>query len=278
MRAVSRRLAWVRPLAAITVAALFVVPLYVAFVNVFKPSAEIVASPVSLPWPPTLDNITAVLSRPDRLFWDSLRTSVLLTTVSVVVVLTLSAMLAHYLARQAGAFGRVLLVVLLIGLMLPPQIFLGPITQVLRSLNMMGTIQGLLLFDVGYYMPFAVFVFMGFVRTIPRELEEAAELDGAGPLQAFWRIVFPLLRPARASVLIFLTVWIWNDFLSPLIILGPAEGTTITTGIYRAVGKYITDYGAIFALMFLASVPVLVFYLLMQKHFIKGLTGGSLKG
>ncbi len=104
------------------------------------------------------------------------------------------------------------------------------------------------------------------------ELEDAAAIDGATRTQVFWRIVFPLLRPATASVLIFLGVWIWNDFLDPLIILGPSQGTTITTGIYRAIGQYQADFGTVFALMFLATLPVL------QKHFVKGLTGGATKG
>jgi raffinose/stachyose/melibiose transport system permease protein len=113
---------------------------------------------------------------------------------------------------------------------------------------------------------------------IPRELEEAAAIDGAGRFQIFWKIVFPLLRPATASVMIFLGVWIWNDFLNPLIILGPSKGTTITTGIYRAIGQYQADFGQVFTLMFLATLPVLIFYLALQKDFVKGLTGGATKG
>jgi raffinose/stachyose/melibiose transport system permease protein len=123
-----------------------------------------------------------------------------------------------------------------------------------------------------------VFVFSGFMRSIPVELEEAAAIDGAGRGRVFWRIVFPLLRPATASVLIFLGVWIWNAFLDPLIILGPSQGTTVTTGIYRAIGQYQADFGTVFALMFLATLPVLIFYLALQKHFVKGLTGGATKG
>jgi raffinose/stachyose/melibiose transport system permease protein len=95
---------------------------------------------------------------------------------------------------------------------------------------------------------------------------------------AFWRIVFPLLRPATASVLIFLGVWIWNDFLNPLVILGPSQGTTVTTGIYRSIGQYQADFGSVFALMFLATLPVLIFFLALQKQFVKGLTGGASKG
>jgi raffinose/stachyose/melibiose transport system permease protein len=171
-----------------------------------------------------------------------------------------------------------LTLLLLAGLMIPPQVILIPITDVLRAIGLMGTLKGLVLFNIGYYVPFGVFVFSGFVRTVPIELEEAAAVDGASRSQIFWRIVFPLLRPASASVMIFLAVWIWNDFIDPLIILGPGRGTTVTTGVYRAVGQYQTDFGSVFALMLLATLPMLVFYLSLQRHFVKGLTGGATKG
>ncbi|MGI8335069.1 carbohydrate ABC transporter permease [Actinomadura scrupuli] len=272
------RLPWLRPLVALAIAAVFAVPLYVLCVNVIKPGPKIAGSPAGLPIPPTLDNLSAVLSRPDRLFWVSLTNSVIVTAASIIILTVLSAMLGHYLARARGRAAQLLTVLLLSGLMIPPQVILIPITQVLRAVHLMTTVQGLVLFNVGYYIPFGVFVFTGFVRSIPLELEEAAAIDGAGRMRVFWRIVFPLLRPATASVLIFLGVWIWNDFIDPLVILGPSQGTTVTTGIYRAIGQHQSDFGAVFALMFLATVPVLVFYLALQRHFVKGLTGGATKG
>jgi len=275
---VTGRFAWVRPLVATSLCAVFFVPLYLVLANTFKPGARISASPASPPWPPTLSNIEAVLTRPDHLFWVSLANSVLITSISVVTLTVLSAMLGHYLARSRSPWARGLTLVLLAGLMIPPQVILIPIADVLRAGHLMGTIQGLVLFNVGYYVPFGVFVFSGFIRTVPLELEEAATVDGASPAKVFWRIVFPLLRPASASVLIFLGVWIWNDFIDPLIILGPSRGTTVTTGVYRAVGQYQSDFGSVFALMFLATLPVLAFYLALQRHFVKGLTGGATKG
>jgi raffinose/stachyose/melibiose transport system permease protein len=272
------RLPWLRPAAAILVAALFFLPLYMVLANVIKDGPKISSDPMGLPLPPTVDNLTRVVTRPDGLFWVSLTNSVVITTVSVLVLTVLSAMLGHYLARSRSTWARAATVLLLCGLMIPPQVILLPITQVLDKIGMMTTIQGLVLFNVGYYIPFGVFVFSGFMRQIPRELEEAAAIDGASRFQTFWRIVFPLLRPASASVMIFLGVWIWNDFLNPLIILGPGKGTTITTGIYRAIGQYQSDLGTVFALMFLATMPVLIFYLALQRNFVKGLTGGATKG
>jgi raffinose/stachyose/melibiose transport system permease protein len=275
---VTRRLPWLRPAVAVTVAAIFFLPLYVALVNVFKRGELIAKEPAALPLPPTLDNIVRVLTRSDRLFWVSLTNSVVVTSLSVLVLTVASAMLGHYLARTRRPWVRWVTLLLLAGLMIPPQVILLPVTQVLRSMHLMTSLPGLVLFNVGYYIPFGVFVFSGFMRAIPLELEESAAIDGATRWQVFWRIVFPLLRPATASVLIFLGVWIWNDFLNPLIILGPSAGTTVTTGIYRSIGQYKADFGSVFALMFLATLPVIVFFLALQRHFIKGLTGGATKG
>jgi raffinose/stachyose/melibiose transport system permease protein len=269
---------WLRPTLALLLAAIFFLPLYVAVVNVFKPSDEIIRAPLALPLEPTLANIAGVLTRPDGLFWHGLWNSLVLTGSSIVVTTILAAMTAHYLVRSEAAWGRILIAVMLTGLMIPPAVIMVPLTRILRAVGLMSTLPGAVLVNVGYYLPFAVLVFMGFVRSIPKEIEEAAALDGASKFRTFWQIVFPLMRPASASVLIFLGVWIWNDFLTPLLILGPGTGNTITVGIYRSIGTYQRDFGSVFALMFLATLPVLIFYLLFQKHFIRGLTGGATKG
>ncbi|WP_433304549.1 carbohydrate ABC transporter permease [Actinoplanes sp. CA-030573] len=269
--------AWLRPVVATFVTAIFFLPLYLVLVNVFKPGDKIIGQPAGLPFPATFDNIKQVLNRPDHLFWYGLVNSVEVTAVSIVVLTVLSAMCGYWLARSKGAAAKIMLVVMLAGLMIPPAVIIAPITEVLRSIGQMNSVVGLVLVNVGYYVPFGVFVFAGFVRTIPITIEEAAVIDGASRMRVFWQIVFPLLRPAAASVLIFLGVWIWNDFLNPLIILGPAAGTTVTVGIYRAVGEHQQDYGSVFALMFLATVPILAFYLIFQKYFVKGLTAGASK-
>lgn len=267
-----------RPLAVTALGALFAVPLYVVLANTFKPGGDIAPDPASLPTHPTLGNLRAVVDRPDHLFWASLTNSLLITGLSVVLLTVLSSMLGHYLARTRSRWVRVATLTLLSGLMIPPQVILLPITRVLHVFHLMATVQGLVLFNVGYYVPFGVFVFAGFVRGIPVEMEEAAAIDGARRFTVFWRIVFPLLRPATASAVIFFGVWIWNDFLDPLIILGPGDGITVTTGIYRAIGQYQADYGSVFGLMFLATLPVLILYLTLQRHFVRGLTSGATKG
>ncbi len=222
------RLGWLRPFVSLVLAAIFFLPLYIALVNVFKVSDQVVSAPLALPLPPNLDNLVGVLTRSDGLFWSGVSTALLVPSISIVLTTIVAAMAAHYLARSEAVWGRVLLTVMLTGLMIPPAVIMVPLTRILRALGMMSTLPGAILVNIGYYLPFAVFGFIGFIRTIPRELEEAAALDGASRFRTFWQIVFPLLRPASASVLIFLGVWIWNDFLTPLLILGPGTGNTVT--------------------------------------------------
>lgn len=269
---------FIRPIAGLVVASFFFLPLYLVVVNVFKPGSQILAHPVRPPLPATLDNLRAVLERPDHLFWLGLINSVQITLLSTVGTILLSAMLGHYLARHVGRASRFTLLVLLAGLTIPSAVILASLTQSLRALHLLGTVPGVVVANIAYYLPFGVFVFVGFVKAIPIELEQAAALDGAGPVRTFWQIVFPLMRPATASVFIFVGVWVWNDFLSPLIILGPGAGTTVTVGVYRSIGEHQTDFGSVFAFMFLASLPVIVLYLLFQRSFVKGLTGGAAKG
>ncbi len=257
----------------------FALPLYLAVVNVFKTQNQISYHPISPPNPFTLENLYSVVMRGDRLLFHGLQNSLFVVSVSLVLLVILSSVIGFYIARHNNRWTRLLLLLFVAGMMVPPQVTLIPVTRLLRFLRLMGTYPGLILYYTSTgLLSFAVFVFTGFVKSIPRELDEAAVLDGAGGFQLFWKVIFPLMRPATASVAIFLSLWMWNDFLNPLIILGPARGITITTGIYTALGQYSTDYGQMFALMFLSALPVLALYFALQKEFISGLTGGAIKG
>jgi raffinose/stachyose/melibiose transport system permease protein len=266
-----------RPLVALAVSAVFAAPLYLALVNVFKPADTIRAHPLALPLSSfTTHNVVdaAQLS----LVQQGLKTSLIITVGSVLLMVPLSAMAAYYISRWDSKAARLLLLFFLFGLMLPPQIVLIPTTVILRKLHLMFTYWGVILNFAAYYLPFGVFVFSGFLRSVSRELDEAGAIDGASSLKVFWRIIFPLMRPATASVVVVTALWTWNDFLSPLIILGAAHGVTITTGIYLAIGTFAVDYGQEFGIMFLASLPILALFLFLQRHFVSGLTGGATKG
>lgn len=258
---------------------IFALPLYLALVNVFKTEDQITRYPIALPDPFTLENLYAVLTRPDHLLFDGLKNSLIITVCSVITVVFFSSTLGYYIARSKNRYMQILLLVFIAGMMVPIQVVLIPVSRMLNWLGMMGTFQGLVLLQTGGGMlSFAVFVYTGFVKTIPRELDESAMIDGASKFTLFWKIIFPLMRPATATVVIFVGLWTWNEFLLPLIILGPGEGNTITTGIFTAVDNLNINYGMAFALMFLSALPILGFFFTQQKEFIAGLTGGSLKG
>ena len=270
---------FIRPSITFLVAFLFSLPIFIIIVSAFKHSDEIRKHPASLPSHITLENFSKVLIKNQSDLIPGLGRSLIITAISALVTCALSAQLAYVLARSKNRKVKLFRGILLAGFMVPGQVLLVPIVDVLRRVHLLGTLLGLVLANVGFFLPFGVFVFMRFIRGISTEIDEAAAIDGASRSRTFWVIIFPLLRPATASVLIFLTVWIWNDFLSPLIILGPLGGNTVITGLYYQVSsRQVSDYGSIFAYMLVASAPILILFLFLQKQFISGLTAGATKG
>lgn len=258
---------------------IFAIPLYLAVINVFKTGDQIQYYPIALPAPFTLENLIAVWTRPDNLLFEGLFNSLLITLVTVAIIVFFASTIGYKIARSERRFMPLLLLIFVAGMMVPVQVVLIPAARLLQWFGLMGTFPGLILLQVGGgLLSFAVFVYTGFVKTIPRELDESAIIDGASGFTLFWKIIFPLMRPATATVVIFVSLWSWNEFLLPQIILGPGEGITITTGIYSAVSSLNKNYGQMFGLMFLSALPMLAFFFLLQKEFIAGLTAGSLKG
>jgi raffinose/stachyose/melibiose transport system permease protein len=256
----------------------FVLPIYIALASAFKSQEQILANPLALPAPFTLDNLIKALSRQDQLVQVGLMNSAIVTGLTLLILIPLAAAASFWISLQRPAVKGVLLALFALGLMIPPQVVLLPIVTLLRQLGLANSYPGLILSNIGGgYVSFAVFVYVGFLRTVPRELIEAARVDGASDLRIWWTIVMPLIRPATATVGIFIGLWVWNDFLNPLFILGPLQGQTITTGIYQALGTYSTDYGQVFGIMFLAAAIPVVGYLLVQKQFVAGLMSGALK-
>lgn len=270
---------YVRPIGTILVAMLFLLPIFIVLINSVKESSEILGDPAGIPTNPTLRNFSNALNPEKSDLLAGLQRSLVVTILSALLTCLLSAGLAYTLARSRTKSAKVFTWILLAGFMVPGQVLLVPLVEVLRRLHLLGNYTGLILANIGFFLPFGVFVFTRFIRGISRELDEAAAIDGASKSRTFWVIIFPLLRPATASVLIFLGVWIWNDFLAPLIILGPLTGQTVITGLfYQVSARQVSDYGTIFAYMILASLPILVFFLALQKQFISGLTAGATKG
>jgi raffinose/stachyose/melibiose transport system permease protein len=200
--------------------------------------------------------------------------------VSISGLVFFSSLIGYYIARHPTPLTRFLQILFLLGMLVPPQVTLIPVVRLFQGLHLMGTFQGLVLYFVGGgLLSFGVFVYTGFVKNIPTDLDDAAIVDGAGELRLFWQIIFPLMRPATATVMIFLSLWIWNEFLIPLIILGPAQGVTVTTGIYFALGQASSiSYGQMFSMMLISALPMLILFFALQREFVAGLSSGALKG
>ena len=258
--------------------ALFILPVYIALVSAFKTQDAILANPAAPPIPFTFANILNALGRPDRLVQGGLGNSVLVTVATVAILIPLASAVSFYISERTPKVRGFLLAFFALGLMVPPQVVLLPIVNLLQALGLDHSYPGLILSNVGGgYLSFAVFVYVGFLRTVPEEIIEAARVDGASDWRIWWQVVMPVVRPATATVTIFLGLWVWNDFLNPLFILGPLQGQTITTGVYLSIGQYTTDYGQLFGIMFLAAVIPVVGYLVSQREFIHGLMSGASK-
>ncbi len=261
---------------AIILALIFIIPLYITLINAFKPTDQIVNSPMVLPIPPTLDNIKYVLTNPNVDIWGMYLNSAIITLFGASICIIFSSMAAYYLSRSKRTrLSGKLYLFFLMGLMVPYIIVYVPLTTMMRLANIQSNMIILILVFIAGSISFSVFMFYGFIRSIPKELEEAAAIDGASPFRAFWTIVFPLLKPCTTTVAIFIGLSMWNDFLTPMLI---GRVQTITIGIYTAIGPYSADWGTVFAFVLFGSLPIIVAYLFAQKQFISGLTAGAIKG
>jgi raffinose/stachyose/melibiose transport system permease protein len=207
----------------------------------------------------------------------ALLTSAFITVSSVVLVVVLSAMAAYPLARSTRAWSKAVFLLFMLGLLLPFQLALIPLYQTMRDLGLLGNPAALVLFYTGLQMPFSVFLYTGFLRALDPGYEEAALIDGCGPLRAFFSVVLPLMRPITGTVVILNAIFVWNDFLTPLLYLSGTEQQTVPVALFGFVGQYVSQWPMVFAGLVIGIAPVLLVYLAMQKRVIQGFAGG-LKG
>lgn len=257
-------------------ALIIVVPLLVVFGGSFKTTQELFASPFGPPTSPDLTNYARVLSDQDLL--GVLGNSALVVAVSVPVTLLLAAMTAYAVTRLAGWPGRIIFALFAIGLAVPAQAMMIPQYVQFDRLGLRNSLTGLMLVNIVVTLPVAVFILTGFMRTLPRELHEAADLDGAGPWRSFTRIVLPLSAPSLAATAAFLLVMHWNDLLYPLLFIDDPGKRTLPLALLDFQGEYLTDYPLLFTGVVVASVPMVLAYAFLQRHFVAGITAGSVKG
>jgi raffinose/stachyose/melibiose transport system permease protein len=259
----------------VALAVAFLFPVYALVTLAFKDPEQIANKPLSLPDPPSVGSFGTA--------WESaslssaLLNSTLITVASVLVLIVLGSLAAYFLARKAGRLSYSLYILFLVGIILPFQLGMIPLYQLVNNLGLLGTYQGMILFYTGIQLPFTVFLYTGFIRSLPADYTNAALIDGASHLQAFVHVIFPLLRPITGTVLILNAVHIWNDFFTPLLYLGGSGRETIPVRVFAFVNEYTSDYGLVAAGLVLAALPILLIFLVLQRYVIRGFASG-LKG
>lgn len=252
-------------------------PIYYLFVTTFKTGTEAAINPMGLPSSFSLDGYVSAFIKMD--YPRALLNTFLITFFSVIGVILCSSMGGYVLNRKSSNthYSRLFLIVLS-GMMFPYQMSILGLYKIIQTLNLMDTLSAVIFINIAVNIPFATLMFHSFTSTVPLELEEAARIDGAGFFKIFRTIVFPLMRPTVITVAILNTLTIWNDFMGPLYFLHSREKNVILQEVYRNVGQFSVDWTSMFPMMVLGILPLLIFYILMQKYIIGGVMDGSIKG
>lgn len=261
--------------AMLLVCGIFLLPFYYLVVNTFKNQQEASSAPMALPETVSLDNYIKAFDSMD--FFRSFGNSLLITAISVTVIVLFGAMAAYPVARRKHKVYKGILLYFLLGYMVPAQTIMIPLYLTLQKMHLLNSIWGLVVI-YSSWCNFSLFLYQGFFGSVPEELEESARIDGCGPWKSFWLITFPLLRPVTATIVIFEVMWIWNDFLYPYLFLSSNKSFTLVMQVYKGVGQFSNDWGMMMATMVIVLIPVLIFYLFMQKNIVAGITSGSVKG
>ncbi len=260
-------------------AVLFVIPILLVFMNSFKSKFHIIGTPFELPNEETfagLSNYIKGLSTSG--FFEAFLRSVFITVGSVILIVVCTSMTAWYITRVKSGFTKLLYYLFVFSMVVPFQMVMYTMTYTVTSLNLDNPV-GIIFVYLGFGAGLSVFMLSGFVKSVPTEIEEAAMIDGCTPLQTFFRVVFPILKPTAITVAILNAMWIWNDYLLPYLILGTGQKTVpvaIQISMQGAYGS--VDWGGFMAMLVLAIIPIIVFYLTSQKYIIKGVVAGAVKG
>jgi raffinose/stachyose/melibiose transport system permease protein len=264
--------------AAIALSAVFfLVPF--AFIFVIASQDATQSNLLEFAWPQNfllLENLQQALAARDYLLVIAFINSVILTVSSVAALVILSAMVAYIWQRRASRWSPLVNILVLAGLIVPPAIV--PTIWVLQSLGLFKTMPGLIFIEIAYGLPFCVLLFRAFIASVPRELDEAAVVDGAGPVQIFFRVIFPVLRSVMMTVIILQSVLIYNDFQHPLYFLPGTQNATVQLTLLNFQSQFTTQYHLLFATILLVTIPPLVMFIFFNRKIVEGMAAGSVKG
>jgi raffinose/stachyose/melibiose transport system permease protein len=269
------RKTFARELALICFAIVFFVPIYLLITLSTKTTSDIYLKPLSLPTYVHGANFSQALqSNQSVTLAHALLNSTIITVGSVIGLIAIGSLCAYTLARRPGAMSTTLYIMFLLGIIIPFQIGIVPLFVAMRHLHLIPSYQGMILLNIGLLMPLTVFLYTGFVRALPRDYEEAAQIDGAGRLSTFVHVVFPLLRPVTGTVAVLTALITWNEFFVPLIFLSGSKYQTVPVAIYSFVSEYTTQWNLVFASVTIALLPIIIFFIVAQRQLMRGFSGG----
>lgn len=256
------------------IAVIFLVPALLTILNSFKPDDEIILNPIKFPGAFSIDNYIEawkIVKYPTVFF-----NTFVLTVSSTTGIILISSMAAYILVRSNLKIAWTIYLLFTFAMVVPFQTIMVPLVSVAKNMNLKTSVYGIILIYLGLGCPMAIFMYHGFIKGVPAELEESASIDGSSIFRTFFTIVFPLLKPITATIAILQVLWIWNDFLLPLLIV--PKQSTLQLAQYGFFSLFKQEYGKGMASLVLTALPVIIFFLFMQKYIIKGIAAGAVKG
>jgi len=270
---------------------LYLIPFALVIINSSKPSLQIISSPIALPKNPAqlFINIKTVFESPNVRYPSSFLTSIIVTVISVTLLVLISSMAAWVLVRNKTKLSGIIFLVFVSAMVIPFQVVMYPLVSWFRmieiALGLSGSVRllqnypGIIFAYLGFGCSLSIFLFHGFIKSVPIELEEAAIIDGCSKPATFFKIVFPILTPITVTIIILNAMWIWNDFLLPLLVLGGGNRIqTLPLGVANFVGSFLRRWDLILTSTLMAMLPVIILFLFLQKYIIKGIVDGAVKG
>jgi raffinose/stachyose/melibiose transport system permease protein len=264
-----------REVVLIAAAIVFCLPFYLLIAIALETTAQTYRAPLSFPSSPQWGNFSVAWHTGGQSgLGNALVSSLIITASSVAGLIVLGSLGAYTIARRKGRLSNVVYILFVLGIILPFQLAIIPLFVAMRHLGLVGNYAGMIVLNIGLLMPLTVFLYTGFIRALPRDYEEAARVDGAGILQAYARVVFPLLLPITGTVAVLTGIIVWNEFFVALIFLAGSRVQTLPVALYSYAGDYGEQWNLIFAGVVIAIAPVLAFYLLAQRQLIRGYAAG----
>jgi raffinose/stachyose/melibiose transport system permease protein len=253
----------------------YIVPFVFVLINSFKARKDVISNPLALPSTFKFSNYADAFEKMN--YGHAFVNTLIITVLSVLIIIIFSSMTAYILVRKDWKFNKFIFFGMVLSMIIPFQGIMIPLVSIYGSMGMLNTKWALIYMYLGFGMSLAVFMYHGFIKSIPVELEEAAMIDGATRFQTFWQIVFPIMKPITMTITTLDVLWIWNDFLLPSLILIAPNERTLQLSTYAFNGTYTTDYGLSMSALMLSILPVLIIYLFLQKSIIGGVLQGSIK-